>query len=363
MDLIERYLKAVGAQLPAAGRADILAELRDLLMSRVEEREAELGRPLTEAEVEAVLREVGHPLTVAARYGAGPQHVVGPELYPWWLFGVKTALTVLVLITAVGAVARILFGGAEVGQAIGQAFAGLFESGLTVVGLATLAGFIIERQKDKPAFLTEWRAKDLGMFEVGVFSRRWWDSLHEKSGGGSLAETDKVLDASLPKMSPTAGALGSATGWGIFLLWWSGLLGLGFRPEDLGGELVRGEVDYGLLFADTVALLYWPVVVFAAAQGVFHLLRAVTGSPVRLTAFGDVVFRGASLTLLGWIWLYSPFASLIRVDTIGAFIDRTETLIRTGAGLDTILMLIVAGAFVGEVFALIGALKKLLVGK
>lgn len=363
MDLIERYLKAVGAQLPAAGRADILAELRDLLMSRVEAREAELGRPLTEAEVEAVLREVGHPLTVAARYGAGPQHVVGPELYPWWLFGVKTALTVLVLITAVGAVARILFGGAEVGQAIGQAFAGLFSSGLTVVGLATLAGFIIERQKDKPAFLTEWRAKDLGMFEVGVFSRSWWDSLHEKSGGGTLDETDKALEAATPKMSPTAGALGSATGWGIFLLWWSGLLGLGFRPEDLGGELVRGEVDYGLLFADTVALLYWPVVVFAAAQGVFHLLRAMTGSPVRLTAFGDVVFRGVSLTLLGWIWLYSPFSSLIRVDTIGAFIDRTETLIRTGVGLDTILMLIVAGAFVGEVFALIGALKKLLVGK
>ena len=119
MDLIERYLKAVGAQLPAAGREDILAELRDLLMSRVEAREAELGRPLTEAEVEAVLREVGHPPTVAARYGAGPQHVVGPELYPWWLFGVKTALTVLVLITAVGAVARILLGDVEVGMVTG----------------------------------------------------------------------------------------------------------------------------------------------------------------------------------------------------------------------------------------------------
>ncbi|MBU2166613.1 MAG: hypothetical protein KKF88_02135 [Alphaproteobacteria bacterium] len=355
MDLIERYLKAVGAQLPAAGREDILAELRDLLMSRVEEREAELGRPLTEAEVEAVLREVGHPLTVAARYGAGPQHVVGPELYPWWLFGVKTALTVLVLITAVGAVARILFGGAEVGQAIGQAFAGLFSSGLTVVGLATLAGFIIERQTDKPAFLTEWRAKDLGMFEVGVFSRRWWDSLSEQQGTRA--------DRATPKMSPTAGALGSATAWGIFLLWWSGLLGLGFRPEDMGGELVRGGVDYGLLFAETVALLYWPVVILAAAQGVFHLLRAMTGSPVRLTAFGDVIFRGASLTLLGWIWLYSPFASLLRVDSLGDLIDRTETLFRTGEGAGTVLILIFVVIVVSEVSGLLMALKKLVVGK
>ena len=363
MDLIERYLKAVGAQLPAAGREDILAELRDLLMSRVEEREAELGRPLTEAEVEAVLREVGHPLTVAARYGAGPQHVVGPELYPWWLFGVKTALTVLVLITAVGAVARILFGGAEVGQAIGQAFAGLFSSGLTVVGLATLAGFIIERQKVKPAFLTEWRAKDLGMFEVGVFSRSWWDSLHEKSGGGTLDDTDRALDEAMPKMSPTAGALGSATGWGIFLLWWSGLLGLGFRPEDLGGELVRGGVDYGLLFAETVTLLYWPVVVFAAAQGVFHLLRAMTGAPVRLTAFGDVVFRGASLTLLGWIWLYSPFASLLRVDNIASLIERTETLFRRGEGGETVLILVFGVILVSEVSGLLMALRRLAFGK
>ena len=362
MDLIERYLKAVGAQLPAAGREDILAELRDLLMSRVEEREAELGRPLTEAEVEAVLREVGHPLTVAARYGAGPQHVVGPELYPWWLFGVKTALTVLVLITAVGAVARILFGEVEVGQAIGQAFAGLFSSGLTVVGLATLAGFIIERQKDKPAFLTEWRARDLGMFEVGVFSRTWWDSMGGKVDD-TLADTDWGLEKTTPKMSPTAGALGSATGWGIFLLWWSGLLGLGFRPEDLGGELVRGGIDYGLLFADTVVLLYWPVVVFAAAQGVFHLLRAMTGSPVRLTAFGDVVFRGASLTLLGWVWMYSPFAPLLRVDSVGDLIDRTETLFRTGEGGETVLILIFVVIVVSEVSGLLMALRRLAFGK
>ncbi|MDP3400803.1 MAG: hypothetical protein Q8R97_06750, partial [Brevundimonas sp.] len=259
-------------------------------------------------------------------------------------------------------VARILFGEVEVGQAIGQAFAGLFSSGLTVVGLATLAGFIIERQKDKPAFLTEWRAKDLGMFEVGVFSRSWWESLHEKSGG-SLDDTDRALKEATPKMSPTAGALGSATGWGIFLLWWSGLLGLGFRPEDLGGELVRGGIDYGLLFADTVVLLYWPVVVFAAAQGVFHLLRAMTGSPVRLTAFGDVVFRGASLTLLGWIWMYSPFASLLRVDSLGSLIERTETLFRTGEGAGTVLILIFVVIVVSEVSGLLMALRRLAFGK
>ena len=126
---------------------------------------------------------------------------------------------------------------------------------------------------------------------------------------------------------------------------------------------MRGGVDYGLLFAETVTLLYWPVVVFAAAQGVFHLLRAMAGSPVRLTAFGDVVFRGASLTLLGWIWLYSPFASLLRVDSLGALVERTETLFRTGEGGETVLILIFGVIVVSEVSGLLMALKKLVVGK
>src|SRR5690606_15190328 len=100
------------------------------------------------------------PLAVAARFGAGPLHVVGPELYPWWMFGVKVALTVIVVLTLIGAVVKVLIGGG-VAQVIGQAFAGAFWSAMGVIGLATVAGFIIERQKEKPAFLTQWRGRDL----------------------------------------------------------------------------------------------------------------------------------------------------------------------------------------------------------
>ena len=44
MDLIDRYLNAVAAQLPQDERADIVAELRDLILSRFEAKEEELGR-------------------------------------------------------------------------------------------------------------------------------------------------------------------------------------------------------------------------------------------------------------------------------------------------------------------------------
>ena len=66
MRLIDRYLAAVAAQLPAAAREDVVAELRDDIMSRIEARQEALGRDLTSDEVESILREVGQPLSVAA---------------------------------------------------------------------------------------------------------------------------------------------------------------------------------------------------------------------------------------------------------------------------------------------------------
>ena len=65
MDMLDRYLAAVAALLPKAQREDIVAELRDLLLNRIEEKEEALGRPLTEKEREAVLKDFGHPVAVA----------------------------------------------------------------------------------------------------------------------------------------------------------------------------------------------------------------------------------------------------------------------------------------------------------
>ena len=88
MELLERYLHAVGEHLPARGRADTLAELRANLESEIEGREKELGRPLTEAEVAQVLETHGMPVMVAARYG--PQHfLIGPGLFPFYWYTLK----------------------------------------------------------------------------------------------------------------------------------------------------------------------------------------------------------------------------------------------------------------------------------
>src|SRR5690348_4783961 len=82
MDMLDRYLAAIARELPKAQASDIAAELRDTLLSQIEERETELGRPLAKGELEALLIAFGNPLEVAGRYRK-TQHLIGPEVFPY----------------------------------------------------------------------------------------------------------------------------------------------------------------------------------------------------------------------------------------------------------------------------------------
>src|SRR5262249_8149976 len=76
---------------PADQREDILRELSEDIHSEIEDKEAELGRPLTEAEQLELLKRRGNPLQVAAGYtqnkgtlAFGPQ-IIGPVLFPFYV--------------------------------------------------------------------------------------------------------------------------------------------------------------------------------------------------------------------------------------------------------------------------------------
>jgi hypothetical protein len=62
--LLNNYLKAVKTFLPGDQQDDIAQELSDDILSRVEAQSAQLGRPLTEPEQEAILKQVGNPVLV-----------------------------------------------------------------------------------------------------------------------------------------------------------------------------------------------------------------------------------------------------------------------------------------------------------
>lgn len=362
MSLLDRYLNAIAAQLPKATRDDIIAELRDELETTLEARAAEKGRVLTDDEVEAVLREMGHPLAVAARYGAGPHQVVGPELYPWWMFGVRAALTVMIIITAMTAVIRSLTGDAEVGQAIGQAFHNVFSSGIMIVGFATIAAFIIERQATKPRFLTDWRVKDLSVFEWTAFGGDGWMERIGAAASGQGGVQGGV--ARRRQVPPTVRAAASAFGWTVVLLWWTGLLGYQFfGPGTVSAGVTLDGFALGEAIARTVELAHWPVIVFIAARIAFDVLRVVTGSPVRLTALGDLGFAAAAGYGVWWVWMMSPLSPPIRVDSAAEFITRVQTLFQTQSWISTDWIMIgMAFAVAIEGFRAIRALAELTTG-
>jgi len=104
MELLDRYLQAVKKYLPLRRQDDIIAELRANMESQLEDKESELGRPLTLGEQEDWLRQIGHPIMVAARYQP-QQYLIGPAIFPvYWYVLRMTFLWATVIYSIVSAV-------------------------------------------------------------------------------------------------------------------------------------------------------------------------------------------------------------------------------------------------------------------
>ena len=152
MELVDRYLKTVAKALPEAQREDIIRELSEDIRSEMEDKARDLGRPLTEAEQQALLRQHGNPLLLAARYRQDHRmlvfgrQVIGPVLFPFY---VKVLSFNLGLTFVVIAVIFIALGAS--GQKVG------FNNILTTrllqlliqLGVVTLIFSLIERHLTK----------------------------------------------------------------------------------------------------------------------------------------------------------------------------------------------------------------------
>ena len=292
MDMVERYLEAVAAQLSADERDDIVAELRDLILSRVEAKEETLGRPPTDEEREAILREIGHPLVVAARYRKGPDSLIGPELFPYWLYGVKAGLLVLLAISAIGLFVRLISGTPDAGRDIAQSFHGFFGSGLTLIGALTLGGAIMEHYGIRPKWLTDWRVKDLGAF--GLSDPSWWGA-SVKSAGDRMGSGSRPMwraPAMRSHRNPGAEASFSFLAVGLFVLWWVGLVhfpNMGVIQINGGYASVEPAPIWAALFA--------PVLLYAIGQMGVDLFTLIQPQAVRMRAVLAILIAGVGLWL------------------------------------------------------------------
>jgi hypothetical protein len=167
MELLERYLQAVGQYLLPKGKGDTLAELRANLLAQMEGREEELGRPLTQGEVADVLKRHGHPMLVAARY-LPQQYLIGPQWFPIYWFTLKKSFPFVALAYLVTQVVAIVFQGWR-GFNVAGAILHFPSVVLTFWGVVTLGFAVFEyaqgRYFRKVDFPKEWNPNDLPQLE------------------------------------------------------------------------------------------------------------------------------------------------------------------------------------------------------
>lgn len=307
MELIDRYLASVRLFLPRDQRDDIAAELRDLLLTQQEEKEATLGRPLSKREQEALLHDFGHPLMVAGRYRR-PQHLIGPELYPVY------AVVVLVVLASVGLAALItglvtasvsgdLWRG--FGAALGVAWSGAF----TAIGVVTVIFASLERTRKGRELVIDWKVRDLPT--IGARRRRrehWYEHV-----AGMVAMT-------------------------LFILWWVGVI-RDWPPQiplESGGAL-------HLAFAPALQSLYYPVLALAAGGVAVNALKLAGRETRAIALVLDMALQAATAAVAGLALQAGSWSAVSGVGVPAAALSKVQYGIDIGAEV-TLIVVICAAA-------------------
>lgn len=366
MDLIDRYLNAVAAQLPQAERDDIIAELRDLILSRFEAKEDELGRDLADEEREVILREIGHPLVVAGRYRKGPQSLIGPELFPWWLFAVKAGLMLMAAIQVIVAVIHMATGTSDVADAISQAINGAIESGLFIIGAATVTGAVFEHYGYKPGFMTQWRVKDLPVFNLSD-PDRWSETLQGRTGQGKDGAAAKSSSGvwrsqSLKGRWPGGEAVFSIVALLIFMSWWSGVWSVSGLDSIAIADGRAQIMPSGIWQANFV-----PVLLLAIGQLWIETIRLFRPQWVRFRAGLQVIAAGVGLAIAWTIFQWGHWFTLsengssvriagdwvlLDLDRLRSLGEGSRDLIGAGSTLSLILTWVMVAVMISLVFSI-----------
>jgi hypothetical protein len=271
MDLLDRYLAAIARELPRAQAADITAELKDALLSQIEEREAERGAPLDDKALEALLIEFGHPLLVAAHYRK-TQQLIGPDVFPFWLATIRVVFAVCAAIMLAAVVVEAASATAPLAVTLQQVLAQAWPVAIFVFGGVTLAFAAIERASQ---------------------------------GGFRLAWSPRQLPAPRsPARKPFNLASEIAMG-GVFIVWWIGLLR--FR------DLIPIPSAIQVALAPAWAPFHQPILIYAVTELAINALELLRPGLARLNAslslaknFAGVVILYLLLQAGHWIQITAP---------------------------------------------------------
>ena len=164
--LVDHYLLQLRTFLPAKQRDDIAAELRESITSAVEDRERELGRPLSDEEINVVLRGFGHPMVVAGRY-LPMQQLIGPDVFPLYWYVMQAVLIVITIVGGLLAGVAFLTAGNAM-QAALQVVVSFFWILLQAAAVVTLGFASLDYCKARFTFLDRFDARHLNAGILGV---------------------------------------------------------------------------------------------------------------------------------------------------------------------------------------------------
>jgi hypothetical protein len=315
MELVDRYLNAVKGYLPQKEKAqdDIIAELKDSLLSRIEERETELGRALSAEEQQALVKENGHPMLVASRY-MPQQYLIGPSMYPFWLMALDAMLIAVGVVYAVLAVIDLITR-SDVMQASIQAATGFAGTALFCAAIITLAFWIFERNQIRFGFFDRWQPAKLAANSGGFHMKRSESLFEIVIGALFIAWWSGVI--SFPTSfwhygKPVSFVMSSSWNpywWGILALnvWWLLLSVASFISPYLKWDRLLLRI---LLSVISIGLLY-----FLAQQDV---LIVVGDGSVEIGKYGNAQVRLNEMLhwlfiVLAIVWAYEIFVDVRRL--------------------------------------------------
>ena len=271
--LTDIYVDTVIGHLPEKSRDDIAAEIKATINDMVEDRLGD-GSPSTDSQTAAaereVLEELGDPVLLSREYTNSPQHLIGPNSYPlfiWslrWVLPAVAALSVLTnVIVHIGSTPQVQLG-ALLGQTIGSTITAM----LTAFAAITILIGLGDRNKDGGA------AEKL----PGSKSEPWSvDDLHRKDVRGSQIRAEAILNL-------------------IFLV----LLALiPLIPTSLVyvGHLNNGETFINPDLGSGWLLGYWGFLALMAVIEVIKLVRSSTSAVLIITGVVLDVAMAVFLTI------------------------------------------------------------------
>lgn len=255
---VDRYVAEVGRLAPTRQRADLELEIRSLLQDELDALPAESAG--SEAATFDVLRKFGSPAAMAARYGAA-QHLIGPELYPYFLMVLRIVLVVIFGVWLFGLVVSAATENANIVAV--STFVSLVSSLLQSAAVVVLVFAIIERvakvQQSSPH--AAWDPRSLP--SVNDPNRIKWGEM--------------VLELVLGTM---------------------GIVALLFFPNQLGGYWANGEWHALNIFSsEFLAFVPWMAAIWAL-EVIVKLVIMARGRWETATRAADLLVSGLSLMLL-----------------------------------------------------------------